>query len=44
MPDITAVAGANLFQRLAARLRPVFSRASRRLTLTGSRLQENPMV
>ena len=29
------IAGANLFQRLAARLRPVFSRASGRLTLTG---------
>lgn len=29
------IAGANLFQRLAARLRPVFSRVSGRLTLTG---------
>lgn len=29
------MAGANVFQRLAARLRPVFSRASGRLTLTG---------
>lgn len=29
------IAGANVFQRLAARLRPVFSRASGRLTLTG---------
>ena len=29
------IAGANVFQRLAARLRPVFSRASGRLTLAG---------